>query len=1002
MHRVFSSLLAIGFGLTSIIVPVRIESVWAQNRTSQSEELLELQKLLKKEFLNKTPQQAIETWERALEFSKQQRNKPMEALVLSMLGFNLRAIGQFDKALTYFNQALSIWQTEDNQAGESFALAGLGSVYNNIGQPQKALEYFSQALLKAQAAGDQIGEAMTLTGIGEAYIGIGQPQKALEYFNRSLPIIQAVGDRIGFSPSIGEARILSNIGGVYGIIGQPQKALEYFNRALLISQTANDRTEEAFTLVGIGQTYSNIGQTRQALKYFNQALPISQSVGDWSGEAASLTAIGGIYKATGQPQKALEYINRALLLWQRAGNKFGEANTLNNIGLVYSDIGQYEKALKYFEQALPINQAAENRLGEATTLNNIGLVYGNIGQYQKALEYFNRALPINQAAGYQLAEAGTLNNIGVIYNFLGQYQKALEYFNRALPINQAARYQLAEAGTLNNIGQVYSEIGQFQQALRYSNQALLIARAVGDREGESTILSNIGFAYRDTNRSTEAIANLEQSIKLKLQIRSGLLREQRQSFVQAKVGADIGLVSLLIERQETERAYQWVNLTATAELADYTRLLNAKVANPEAQAAINEWNQKNQQLQFLRQRLGEQYSDGLALQIRTLEAEENQTAESIARRFPETAELFETTPADIAQLQASIPVGTTVIHPVLLSNIRNVPDAIALFILTRDQLQVVKTAVDPKTFNALLTQTSQQLNDRWDSEYLSSLADLYDQLIRPIEAQIQATQPKQLSIITTGKLRYLPFEALYDQKTEQYLIQKYPVSYLTRLSSRSLASQNQNNATVTKRILAIGNPVPKDPLALPASETEVQDIVKTISGSEAMIREQATLAAFKLQALRFPWLHLATHGCFRPQGCCLGTPEECQKSPRIDLPANTILFADQPFNIADAALLGLQNVDLITLSACQTALETNSNGEEIAGLAYLFERAGAKATIASLWSAEDTTTQAIMVQFYQNLKQGMSKGEALQKAKLSQIASHPFFWAPFVLIGDAR
>ena len=90
------------------------------------------------------------------------------------------------------------------------------------------------------------------------------------------------------------------------------------------------------------------------------------------------------------------------------------------------------------------------------------------------------------------------------------------------------------------------------------------------------------------------------------------------------------------------------------------------------------------------------------------------------------------------------------------------------------------------------------------------------------------------------------------------------------------------------------------------------------------------------------------------------------------------------------------------MSACQTALETNSNGEEIAGLAYLFEQAGAKAVIASLWSAEDKTTQEIMVQFYQNLKQGMSKGEALRQAKLSQIDSHPFYWAPFVLIGDAR
>lgn len=413
------------------------------------------------------------------------------------------------------------------------------------------------------------------------------------------------------------------------------------------------------------------------------------------------------------------------------------------------------------------------------------------------------------------------------------------------------------------------------------------------------------------------------------------------------------------------------------------------MANPEAQVAIDEWNGQNQQLQFLRQRLQAKFSEDLARQIRTLEAQVIQKGETIARRFPEAADLFETTPTDLAQLKASIPAGTTVIQPVLLTNVRNVPNTIAFFILTRDKLTVIQTPIDPKAFDALLTTTAQQLNNRFDDQYVPNLAKLYDLLIRPIEAQIQATNPKQISIIATGKLRYLPFEALYDSKTDQYLLQKYPVSYLTRLSTRSLAAKP--TTTAPKRILALGNPVDKAPLALPGAETEVKSIVQILPGSEAMLGSMATLAAFKVQSLRFSLLHLATHGCFQKGGC-----------PKLGLEANTILFADQRFNIADAALLGLQNTDLITLSACQTALETNSNGEEIAGLAYLFERAGAKATIASLWSAEDKTTQAIMVQFYENLKQGMSKGEALRQAKLSQIDSHPFFWAPFVLIGNAR
>jgi CHAT domain-containing protein len=192
-------------------------------------------------------------------------------------------------------------------------------------------------------------------------------------------------------------------------------------------------------------------------------------------------------------------------------------------------------------------------------------------------------------------------------------------------------------------------------------------------------------------------------------------------------------------------------------------------------------------------------------------------------------------------------------------------------------------------------------------------------------------------------------------------------------------------------VLAFGNPVPREPQNLPGAEEEVKNITQLFSGSEAYLGNNATLNKFKTYASRFPLLHLATHGCFQNQDC-----------KKINLKKNTLLFADTQFDIADAARLGLQGTQLLTLSACQTAQETNSSGEGIVGVAYIFERAGAKAVMAGLWAVEDEATRNLMIDFYQNLKQGMSKGEALQKAKLKQIDRHPYYWSPFVLIGDAR
>ena len=192
------------------------------------------------------------------------------------------------------------------------------------------------------------------------------------------------------------------------------------------------------------------------------------------------------------------------------------------------------------------------------------------------------------------------------------------------------------------------------------------------------------------------------------------------------------------------------------------------------------------------------------------------------------------------------------------------------------------------------------------------------------------------------------------------------------------------------RVLVFANPKPTQQ-ELKGTEIEAENISKIFPESQKYIGTDATIENFKNRASLFPILHLGTHGCFNQNGC-----------PKLGMNANTILFANnQQYNIADAALLGLKNTELIILSACETAKEANSNGQEISGLGYVLERAGAKSVIASLWNAEDKTSADIMTQFYQNFRNGMEKSEAMRQAKLSHIKEHPFFWSHFILIGDA-
>ncbi len=741
------------------------------------------------------------------------------------------------------------------------------------------------------------------------------------------------------------------------------------------------------------------GQHQQARETLQQALTIARQLQIKELEGFALLGIGFNYDATGQRQPALDAYAQALIIFKEIKDRSGEAATLNNIGEVYRAIGQPMEALKYYQQALPIRREVQDRRGEAITLSNIGGVYDDIGQPMEALNYYQQALPIFREVQDRGGEATTLSNIGAVYYVIGQPMEALKYYQQALPIRRAVQDRGGEATTLSNIGAVYYAIGQPMEALKYYQQALPIRRAVQDRGGEATTLSNIGLIYRDSNNPTEAIDHLEKSLTITLDIRKGLQRDFRKSFIEDNRPSAVALADILIDQKQPEKAYEWIELVTTAELANYNRLINAKVNDPEVQAALDAWNQKNEQLEFQRQQLQENFSEEFSSQIRQLEEEVYSEAETLGKKYPIIAELFETTPTDIAQLRRNIPQGTLVLHPVLLTNIQNVPDTIALFLLTQDSFQVIKHPVDGKNLDKLIDEYYQQLKNPFDSDYLTTSQQLYDLLIRPVEDKIAAQSPKNLAIIAPNKLRYIPFETLHDG--EQYLLEKYPIHYLTRISSQSPIENSVKNPINSISILALGNPVPEKPFNLDGAETEVKNLGELLKDSQIYVREAATLERFKNESPKFPILHLATHGCFQPLGCCLSG--DC-KDYDPDMSANTLLFANKEFyNIADAALLGLKDTQLITLSACQTAMNSYLEGQEISGMAYVLERAGARAVMATLWNAADTETANLMVDFYQNLGAGDSQAAALREAKLKMVGRnlHPFFWSPFILIGQS-
>ena len=942
--------------------------------------------------------QAISVLENAVKIAQESKERRLEALAFLNLGGAYYELGEFKESIEFFQQTLIIAKEikdadleksaekllvlmeAEKQRKEADKLFEQGAQQYKISQFREALQSWEKALQIYQEIKNRQGEAASLDNLGSAYLSLGQYQKAIDLHEKSLVINREIVNRQG------EANSLNNLGNAYQSRGEYQTAINYHQQSLNIRREIKDRQGEAASLNNLGNAYQSRGEYQKAINYHQQSLDITRELDDRSGEAKALNNLGVDYHLLGQYQKAINYHQQSLEIAEKIGDLKGQANALGNLGNVYQSLGQYQKAIDYHQQSLEIAEKIGDQGSKARSLGNLGNAYQSLREYQKAIDYHQRSLAIARYIGLRQEEGSFLNNLGVAHYFLREYKKAIDYLEQTLAIAREIGDLKGEADSLGNLGSAYLSLGQYQKAIDHHQENRAIARKIGDLQGEANSLNNLGLAYQKINQPAEAIKNLEESLNIILKIRGDISRENiagqnRKSFLVSNERTVITLAEVLIQQNQPEKAFEWLNLATTADLADYNRLINAKVADPDAQKALDNWNTDNRQLEGMRRQLQDKYSEELAQQIRQFEEKVYKNAEIIGQKYPEIAELFETKPTDIAQLQKNIAPDTLVIQPVPLR------DKVALFLVTREKLIVIQSDAKRDELNKLVSEYRTQLADHKNSDVDVTGGKLYEILIRPIESQIATSYPKNIAIIASGQLRYIPFETLYDEKNKQVLLEKYPIYYLTRISTSTPPSTERKPL----QGLAFANPKPTQE-ELKGTEIEAETISKTFPGSEKYLGTNATLDIFKKQAFRFSILHLGTHGCFDLAGC-----------PNLGMQANTILFANkEEYKIADAALLGLKNTELITLSACQTAKEANADGQEISGLAYVLERAGAKSVIASLWNAEDNTSAEIMTQFYQNLKNGMTKSEAMQKAKLSQIKSHPFFWSPFILIGAAN
>jgi CHAT domain-containing protein/Tfp pilus assembly protein PilF len=798
-----------------------------------------------------------------------------------------------------------------------------------------------------------------------------------------------------------QAITLTNLGNLYLNKGRNDLALESLQSALTKFQnTGQSNTKEAAQcLANLALVYTYTGKYNQAKDNGLLALQIRQQLfGENSEEtAASYNDLGLVYTSA-DPDKALEYYDKALPIYERLhGNthpKIAIANT--NSGIIYRQLELYGDAVNNFETALAIWKKIYpgGHPNEAFVLSNLGQTYVKMKNVKAAEDYFQKALTIYQAAyGAKHPEiASTLNQIGTLKLTEGKYDEAIQDFQKAIIAN------------VNNFNNTNTEknpaIVDFYNGYVLLYSLRLKAEALETRYGARSLkLKDLEYAMASLHSCDTLIDNIrhhstDESDKIALGEQANEVYEDGVRIAQSMSEITVN------SKYYRETAFYFAEKSKSAVLQEAIADANAKSFAGIPQALVEEEKRIKFSLTFLTQKLSQkpaaEEEKYLRESIFNLNREYNELIKKLENEFPNYYNLkYNQAAPTIAHLQKALDAKTAIVSFFISESHHRIYQ----FIITSKKF-TIRNLTLPDQFDRLVKGFSNSL-------YYSNsniFNDTGTQLSKILAPHL-ASGIEELIIIPSGKLGTLPFEALpyrrpkdNDFNSVYYLSSRYAISY--EFSAGLIAQKSLEPAGSESSTIFLCAPVQfpeKDNLNdLPGTEQEVATIAGlfTAAATSVVKHDEANESRVKSNDLKnFSYLHFATHGV---------VDENDPELSRIFLNTNNEedgnLFAGEIYNLD-------LNAKLAVLSACQTGLGKLSKGEGVIGLSRALIYAGSQNLIVSFWSVADESTALLMTDFYKyHLQQKMSFRKALQQSKIKMMKegnfSAPYYWAPFVLIGN--
>jgi CHAT domain-containing protein/tetratricopeptide (TPR) repeat protein len=906
----------------------------------------------------------------------------------------------------------------DATRAEAFKLLGeareiLVGAENRLEKAARAIENLEKARAIFEKAVDLQGQANALFHLAliEGY-EFGDKAKSIEFYEKSLGIWSKIDDEAGRAICL---TYLADELRDYDSTEKPrefyvEKSQKYFDEALALHRKFGDKADEATTLAFLCRLYNDTTRFQKGFETCRESLRIEANT-DPLTDYRTYTNLASLYGNSGDAENALKYNALALERLEIVKdylNPYRTAFIKSNIGGILLNQKKYAEAERYLREALLITEQVKRRFYSGYILVRLSQIFYETKRLPEALESAKKAVEYYREMD-PVKIQGALNVLGKTYFALGQIDEARALFTEAVEINRRTNDRYAEADSLYNLALLENHAGNFETArqnveLAISNSEVLRAQLLG-RNHRMTYLSILKKYYE-----------LEIQLLIRLHEKSGdpLFLEQawqRHEKIRARSLMENLMEGGLNPNEFAPKdffANEQVLLEAIAD-AEFRRTEAIKTQNPSLQkSAETDLSKKLDEYQVLQ--------------------------ESFREKNPQFSAVNQPKDYSLAAAQKLLDDDTAILEFALGDQQSYV------WVIRKNAFRLAKLPsqiiIDQEVREFYLALTDRDAKS--DKALIEKSKALSQKILAPVAGDLGDV--KKLVVIADGALQVIPFSALTLAPEADYEPAASDVEIVNAPSFSSLVFLHENKVrrqSSDKKLLAVfADPIfQEDDERLSSnksSKPKSSSETKEIPGGLAQVLRDFGLE--RLARLPFSGIEAREIGKFAPEQTflALGTDASRQTFLRGDFNSYRILhFATHGFlNQQNPELSGLVlslydekrnaqngflrvidlysmhlNTDLVVLSACQTALGKEIDGEGIVGLTRGFMYAGASGVVSSLWKVEDAATAELMKRFYRAmLRDKLPPPAALRTAQMELRSiprfSNPRFWAGFTINGE--